>query len=991
MNDYKIQLKVRAWGCKIKSKIVAEVDWEESEVKMGDDLNLKLAIRFDPDDLPTFVEISQEKEPPNQGFVLPERIREEIINAELDVVVPLKYTDGETGRYTIEMVFRHAEFGTRLFDAEPIIFRLVMPPVDIQYCRTDANRISKGREFNIEVGLNSLAPQKVRGILFGRLISNDDLKHKMYELEPKRISIQGEKSVTWHLKTPMDETNTGKFKAIIEFKSKETFSKLEFDDFLEVRQGKLLRVNSLNGSNESISPKDEFSLEAEIENIGLEEIDLEIYPEIRLIEDQKSGILSKKIRDLIKKWSLTPKTLPFPPDAKEVFTWSWEAPEEIVKGQYRVTLNWKDRSTGEFDSYQQELFEVKAHHKLNLVNVISGNESYGPGGDAQIKIQLSDHGTRSGDEIEIIYKIFDIFNQNVYKNSKKINPSDKSTEFTFAWPLPDDVDGGKYDLEVQFLLDNDVLLSKKFTKFFNIELPVKLDIQLIIPSAPRSKLMSSDFTKFLLENESVKKKIDHNKLTIYKLNSNTHLFSLNDDIITYSKDKKSQSTDVQSFIDNLFSYSITAKYLTPKQINEDLNLWNQLGYSWMSLIRYNSDGLNISGIKGNKLKSGKKFSISNWDADLQPIIKPMRDFNIKKSKSIKMNIIFDNRILKNKAIINTTEYRLLSTLTQLIVDLHQSKRFDSVFSKKFNAPNLDKKMKSIKLFYELENVFRSASKFRLLVISKQLQKKFNRILTDWLADARGGRIKRKQDATIYQALNNGYSYLLLFLTSQIISILKKIKKTQEVSPLKFSRLILYEMLYYFIYMQFLKIRIKYAPDILAASSTTTAKLKKGTKDSKSGDNTMEFVRAMGEIKKAAQKFWYFQSRWQAVYSNYLKNMVKRSDIAYINEHVKITTNPIALKGMRGNKSSSKLIVGNNGTRAITLFPNLALPSMHWSLVEPEGTIENNLYNLKRLMIPPKQTKEIPVSITFPKSLSFAEYIAILKINPRPIKLLPERD
>jgi hypothetical protein len=74
-----------------------------------------------------------------------------------------------------------------------------------------------------------------------------------------------------------------------------------------------------------------------------------------------------------------------------------------------------------------------------------------------------------------------------------------------------------------------------------------------------------------------------------------------------------------------------------------------------------------------------------------------------------------------------------------------------------------------------------------------------------------------------------------------------------------------------------------------------------------------------------------------------------------------------------------------------IYGYLALPSTHWGLELPEAQIINGLYNLKKFKIPSKQTKKIPISISFPNTLSFNNYKGIIKIKPDPIYLLPEMD
>jgi hypothetical protein len=302
MTDHIINLKVRVWGCNIKSNIQAELLWEHPEVKQGDDINLKLSIAFDPEDLPKFIEVAQKQDHPNPGFTLPEAMRDDIFNANLDLEIPLTYDAGDTGLYKVEINFRHAEFGTQLADVEPITFHMVTPDVEIISCKTDKARVSHGVDFNLNVNINSPSPQKLRGIIFGSLITDDPLIHKMYELEPKRISVQGEKEILWHITVPHDESETGKLRAIIEFKSKETFSKREFDDLIEIRQTKLLRLNSLKSSVETLSTGDELVIDADLENIGLEDVNCSVYPRsLATVRKDRLRITDRRLRIQLQK------------------------------------------------------------------------------------------------------------------------------------------------------------------------------------------------------------------------------------------------------------------------------------------------------------------------------------------------------------------------------------------------------------------------------------------------------------------------------------------------------------------------------------------------------------------------------------------------------------------------------------------------------------------------------------------------------------------
>jgi hypothetical protein len=772
----------------------------------------------------------------------------------------------------------------------------------------------------------------------------------MYELEPKRISLVGEKEIVWHLTIPRDETKTGSFKAIIEFKSKDTFSKKEYDRFIEVRQSRLLRVNSLIGSKDVVSAGDELTVSVELENVGLEKVDLEICPEFNLSSPSKTS----KDQHLAKqaKWSLPPQAITFEPDAKNKLSWPWVVPENILNGKYLVDLQWKNTNNGEVDNYSQELFEVKKHHELEIVNAIAAEDSFSPGTEALTKILLSDMGTRAGEEIEIEIKILDFLNQEVYRKTEKIGISKQPTEYNFIWQIPDDMEGGKYDIISQLLPTDGEVISRKFSKILNIELPVKLDLHLMLPGISKPGL---ELSQYLLQNEEVIKKINYKKLTIYQLNSNTHLFLYNDKLINYSHYKKSPHSELQPFSKTLFSYLLTKQFLSRNKLKQDLEYWFKLGFSWVNLLLLDTGYIKIPSSKTMGGSSKYRITSSTWMNFAEELFK---DFiTTSPQGQLKLNKIFQGPIIKNKAIITTSDFKLIKGY------LHYLCGYDS-----------KNDIESIQILSDLKELFNTANKFRLVSNSKQLQKKFNKILNKWLTEIRIGRIRRRPDKNKFQAFRSLYSYVLLYLVSEIIKILKDIKQNNYASPVKFSKLSQLEMIYYF---------------LLGRYYHTQAEFDQGLSQVEIRNCSEELNRAINEIKKTVQTFWYFNLDWQIAYSNYLKNMGKRSDLALISEHVKITTNPVILRGIRGNNNNGKLILGNNSPQAIALNAFLALPSKHWTLVEPEANFINNLYNLKRIMIPSKQVKEIPLTITFPRSLSFSNYKAILKLNPKAIKLLPE--
>ncbi len=989
MTEYLILLKARAWGCKIKSAIHVDLTMEKEQIKQGEELILKMQINFDKNDLPKSIEISQ-KQDERQGFALDKPITQDVTDSELTLTIPLKYVSGNTGEYRVDVNFRHAEYGTQLAEVKQKQFTLTAPDVEIKYCRTDIPRISKGQIINLLVGFYSPAPQKIRGIVYGRMIASGDLVHKMYELEPKRISLIGEKEIVWHIDIPHDEFKTGKLNAIIEFKSKDTFSKKEFEGIVEIRQSRIIKVNRLSSSAAVASASDELVIEVELENIGLEEIDFEVSLEIfkkekvepnKILKSstQRDSNETNKTKVVVRneekdRWILPPQVVKLTPDAKQTLSWPLKLPPEILNGKYSVILHWQDLKTKEINDYSQELFEVKKHHEVKIIDAIAASDSFSVGSEAIVRMRLSDTGTRAQDELLIDYKISDILNQEVYRRSIPIRFTEGTTELDLSWTIPDNLEGGRYDLEASVKLGDQELIKRKFSKIINIELPVKLDVHLMLPTTSKT---DREIAKYLLENEEVEEKITHRNLSIYRLNSNTNLFALNDKLINYSPDEKSLPSDLQIFAEEFLSYLIMIEYLTSKKLNEELSYWSKLSYSWANLVVAGDKFLNLKGADKLKELCNQKPTLPLCSDITRIVFKNLRSGqreNVSMAKpkptlSFELNRIMRDSVLADKQVIKTDDFKLISSILKYLVELSTPSK--PQLTKGVQKSKTKPKKDNISLFDELDKILKVAIRFRKVINSDLLQKKFNKIVSNLLHDMRKAHLKRQPDMNIFLIMRTLYSYLLLFLIYEIMKILKLSKRDKNITPANFNKLVLYQNIFYIVYMHYINARGRFET-YLDREKTN-----------------LDLNRTLKELRKINNMYWSFHKRWQVRYNNYLKNMVKRSNVSFIREHIKITTNPIKIHGMRGGTGRSKLILGNNGTRAVALNPYLALPSIHWNLVEPEASLVNNVYNLKRMVITPKQTKEIPIGISFPRALSFQGYTAILKLNAKPVKLIPE--
>jgi hypothetical protein len=750
-----------------------------------------------------------------------------------------------------------------------------------------------------------------------------------------------------------------------------------------------LNISSILASSSTASAGDQIEISVELENNGLEvlecNVSVEIFNQSQVFEsrkqNQKKVIVQpwmrgdkNKVEDgMESEWDLPRKSIKLELDAKEQLKWILVLPPNTVAGRYGFKIKCKDTETEYEKSVTQDLLEVKRHHEIQINDILVLNESFSVGDDAIIKVPITDTGTRAGDKLDIDYHIFDILNQDVYHRTDKFMIEDSEALYELKWPIPSTADAGKYDLEITISFDGHKMAARKFMKFITIEQPVKLDIHSMLPGMVSK---DPDVSSYLMESEKIIDTIDHQALSIHKLNSNTHLYLVDNELITYSADKKTSDAKLQIFSNHLFSYSMIQNNLTQKNIKTELSYWTKMGYSWSNLLLESRDYL--------KLKDGdikKLIEISRQKPSLKMIGKgseiifknTLHKYKNDKGRSLKIDACFSNRLTADKEFTGSTDFKVLIEILKYLagdasISTEKKKKISKTKSKRKGSKVEDT---NIDFIGNLNSLFNHSLKFPRRVNSQLLQKKFNKILATWLNDLRQGKTKRRPNSKTWNKLRSVYGYLLTYLDSEICSSLSAINRKGFVHPKKVTELILNEILYYFLLMRYFRSQTKYDPLL--------------TKE----DVLAEINIAFNELKKVGKFYWAIHNQWQLKIINHLKNMSKRANLAFIREHVKITTNPIVLHGMRGSDAKTKLILGNNGTRKIGLQPYLALPSDHWNLVVPEAQAINSVYQLNRIVLSPKQTKEVSITVSFPISLSFQKYTGIMKLNSKPINLLPE--
>jgi hypothetical protein len=342
------------------------------------------------------------------------------------------------------------------------------------------------------------------------------------------------------------------------------------------------------------------------------------------------------------------------------------------------------------------------------------------------------------------------------------------------------------------------------------------------------------------------------------------------------------------------------------------------------------------------------------------------------NNKIKLNAIYTDNVVNDKSIKNIPDFQLTSTILRFIFeDGLKINKLTKIANNSLKG-DLKQYLDSIS---KLSSILRSSGKFKQVKNSSALEKKFNKILTKWLNQIKHGRIDRSPDQNKCDILSSGYYYILLYIVTELTYKIQLSKKERSANLQEYWNIIINQILYYFVLIQYYKCQVKFNEFL---TKTDLAGLSENINSS------------IIEIKNTVGRYWQIHNRWQSRYINYIQNMKKRERQVFIHDHVKITTNPIIIEGMRGGNGGGKLILGNDGPHAVKLEGVFALPSVHWSLVEPEAQLINNLYYVKKMKIPSKQTKELRFVISLPNTLSFGEYKGVLKLKNKPFELLNEK-
>ncbi len=945
MKGHSFKVIGNAKGCKIKSSIKSRIEFDHSDIELGEDLELKLYLQFDPEDIPDEIAFSavlpdgfKQFEPmtinvdehinevdwapedsvvkgPDGESQAPEEVSQESTSGgpEIEIPITFKYAEADPGAYSLDFVLTHSEYGTELSTIENKFITIKPPEIKIGDCFVDQPEIVKGSEVTVRAAIECSSPLKFRGIMGGQVFTdNDSIVHRRYELPTKRIAIIGNKEISWNFKIPQDETGTGKFNIEIEFASRDTATSKIFEDILTLKKSKAIDVSRFISSNILVSGGDDIKISAKLENIGVEAVTLDTNLNLRLASGEKIEFAPLQNRTLN-------------PGENKIINWDWKIPADLKLGKVKGTLSWKILDLDETHELIEELLEIKDPHEYSIKSVITDKDYYNIGDKVKIRAFFKDSGTRSGDQAEVEVRILDIFGKEIYRDTAKCRIDPAETVKEWLWNIPKQFDAGTYDIQFSIKLDEVEMAKKNFPKLLNIDVPIKLNLHLVLPDVTKKY---SHLVNYLREQEKVIKSQEHHKLSIYTLNSNTWLYSISD-IVPYGLEFNAKGSS-GIFKENLFSFVVVTNKFTKKYINSLFKIFNEIGICWAAKIYHAAKVLGINSVTKFKLKT------NNW-LDYSAHLRASG----KGSISNVISKVFKSSDLPSKGL----------ECTFGAVGL-----FEQGAGLKFDERAKIAQMRLI-MQKTLQRLADPAQKLstRLIIID---------IVKSWLKKVQSERPSGKKNEQLYYYSQLLHGIIILELTKEIFKLLDGIKQENYISIDTFSKYVQYQFFYYLTLIEFYRNKLRYDP--YSDTNDLKTKLK----------SNIKLLTSFG--KDTA----FLYDKWRGRLINYQQNMSRRKILATLRTNLKITTNPIEIEGMKGDKGNNKILLGNSGELPIKFRAYFAMPSKVWGLIEPETVdTREGVSMIKKITVNPKQTIEIPVAVLFPKTLTFKDYTSIMKIEP----------
>lgn len=946
MKDRNFKVIGHAKGCNIKSRIKSRIHFDRSELELGDHLNFTLILQFDPEDIPDEIVISAELP---DGFKPLEpqtiNVHENLVELEPITDEPAPSQDAEEEPEDSEAITWEPEGGGPG----------IKVPITFEYTEADPGA------YSIDFVLTHVE--------FGTELST--IGNKFISIKPPEIKISD---------CSVDQTNVVKGSEVTVRAKIECSSTLKFRGIMggqvfteneaivhrryELPTKRIAIIGAKEISWNFKIPQDETGtgkFNVEIEFASRDTATSKVFENILSLKKAKAIEASRFISsnllaaegDAVKisvklenigieavdlettlnlnlpsadKLELEPiKKISIAPGENTIVSWDWKVPPEPKLGKVKGTLAWKILDLEETHELIEELLELKNPHEYSIKSVITDQDYYGVGDKVRIKAFIKDSGTKAGDMAEVEIIILDIFGKEIYRESAQCRIDSTETVKEWTWNIPKRFDAGTYDIQFIIKYDGEEMVKKNFPKLLNIDVPIKLKLHLVLPDVAKKY---RHLVNYLREREKVINSHEHHKLSIYALNSNTWLYSISDNV-PYGIDFNVKEYS-GAFQDNLFSFIVTKNRFSKKYINSLFKIYNEIGICWSANVSQAATALGIKNLSKFKLKP------DNW-LEYTSYIRASGKGSLSKVIS---------KFLKSK---NMPTSVLQCTLGAVGL-LEQGSNL------KFNE--------SSKIARLRNNTQNAIQRFTATPHKHDARLLINDAMKAWHKHIKSERASAKKNEQTFYYSQLLHGIIILELINDIYKLLEEFKQKNYVSVDSFSKYVQAQIFYYLTLIEFYQNKLRYDP----YSDFKSLKTKIAT--------NIKSLNAFGK------DITFLYDKWRRRLISYQQNMSRRKILATLRTNLKITTNPIEIEGMKGDKGNNKILLGNSGELPIKFRAFFALPSKSWSLIEPEtANTREGVAMIKKITVSPKQTIEIPVGVQFPKTLTFKDYTSIMKIEP----------
>jgi hypothetical protein len=948
MSENKFNIICQVKDCKIKSKIKGFIETNYPEMAQGqDDFKIKVHIDFEEADIPSQVNLSCTSP---DGFEIKAINDVKPSGTSLKLEMPVFYTHAPVGYYTVEGQIRHEEFGTELAKLDAGYFHLKVPELKFTKCSVEPDVVKRGDKFDVSIIITSSAPQKIKGTIFGKLKPTEDINAaRIYDLDLQKIAVKGERLIKWTMMVPRDEENISAYSAEFKFESKETGAEARFEDVLQLKRIRDIRVLHLKSDIPVISELDTANISSGIKNIGIENANVELKLKIKF-PDGNSETLPVKNVELSR-------------ESEQDVQWSWQAPKDAVYGLYQFDLNWLFPDTGEKGTVPGDTIEVKARHKIDLKSISTDKDYYLSGQSVVVNLFFNDDGTRAGKKPMVIkYCMLSSKGKKFHEGQIEKEITTEGSEVKIEWKLPKDMSSGTLNFNVSVILDNDELFVRNNTKLINVEQPISLHFESVKHSG-LTKLKR--YERYILDGEQVESEVDYYQLKLIQLSSKTKVTLYNNKVVGGTSWAKMARDEKKGAEDLLFSHIMLNKAINLDNIQEMRNQWNEQGSIWTTkLIKigkrlsFTSDNDRIFAKQSkdtpvlkdlirkykalNRMKSylsGQSMNFDDWLNVIQPLIVPVQFVDYKNMKEI-LQYTYDEKYGKSNLdlIISYLEFGIINDTGKLASVLNDFIRTLNTAVSLLPAKPKDS-------------------------ISKALER--------WSSYLKNPRIEIEANDELASVLNVLYSVVILKLISKLVNTLDSIIKENKISKKQYVKLCFELVSYHMLNIEYNHFNIKYNRFM----------------DEKLSKNNL--AKHFESIEQIGENIEVIINQVMGLLHNHFENMKFRSKAALLYNSIKLEGESDIINGLMGEQIRQHLKFENKSNELLEFNLLFAFPSSDWHLLEPETNLIDGVYWHENLTISRLGKHSIDITVAFPKTLSYKEYRCLIKFEPVVYRLLGE--